>query len=352
MDKAVKIVFLMGVLLVTACSMAQQPSARMRAIMDQIRREAIVIEFYGKVIDQYGKPVVGASAKVKITGFEENPPIIELQTDEKGLFTLNRNRGVRGHKLFVTSIEKDGYEFSTKSEPDPYGYYYTGYTPAKPNGFVPDANQPVTYKLRKKGEVKTFLLKTTDLRIFLTPPQAEQGIDFVNQREIKNPATISKKYFLDLLVSGVYDETKGWTVLFTIPSQDKGLCISKQFLDKAPADGWQSEYVVQGTDFDLLKEPIYIYTKSRSPIVYSRLFIRSISAGKDAVCFSVKVQTNPYGDTIMEPDEEIPVMLMIKLRDDAKKALQEGKLAVRPANFEELKKKFKDAEEKERALRK
>lgn len=348
MNKRIKIACLMGVLLVTGCSMAQQPSARMQEVIDQIRRNAIVIEFYGKVVDQYAQPVAGASVKIKVTGFEEEPPIIELQTDENGLFSLNRNRGVKGHKLYVTSIEKDGYEFNMGGVPNPYGFYYTGYTPTRPNGFVPDANNPMVYHMRKKGEVKTFVLKTTDPRIFLTPPQSEQGIDFVNQRAINNPTTVSKKYFVDLMVSGAYDETNGWAVRFAIPSQEKGLCASQQILDKAPADGWLSEYVVQGTDFDLLKEPIYIYTKSRNPAIYSRLFIRSISARKSSVSFHVNVETNPYGDTIMEPEEDIPAMLMIKLRDEAREALQTGHLAIRPANLEQLKQKFRDAEEKER----
>jgi hypothetical protein len=347
MDKIIKIVFSISMLLVAGVSMAQQPSARMRAVMDQIRRNAIVIEFYGKVIDQYGQPVVGASVKVKVTGFEEKPPIIELRTDANGLFSLSSNRGLRGHKFNVTSIEKDGYEYLKESEK--YSFTYTGSSPERSTPFVPDINDPIVYKMRKKGESTTFLLNSyVGLPIDLTPPQSKEGIDFVNQRVIKDPANISRNYMVDLLISGAYDETKGWAIRFTIPSQEKGLCVSQDFLGKAPIDGWQSEYVVQGTARELLERPIYIYAKSRSPLIFSYLSIGYIVASKESARFSVKVQTNPYGDTIMEPDEEIPVTLKFKLRDDAKKALQDGHLAVRPANLDQLKKTFKEAEEKER----
>jgi hypothetical protein len=72
-------------------------------------------EFYGKVVDQYGSPVVGAIVKgnVMLDGLETSREETHTtETDQMGFFQFN---GLHGASLGVTA-KKDGYEMAVRGE--------------------------------------------------------------------------------------------------------------------------------------------------------------------------------------------------------------------------------------------
>lgn len=105
----------------------------------------ILLNFYGKVVDQSGKPVVGAKINLQTQAnyFDENrseQKPFTLETDQNGDFNLI---GAYGAIVTVSSIEKDGYELSKKANRT---FSYT--VPAE---FYSDPEKPVVFRMWKEA---------------------------------------------------------------------------------------------------------------------------------------------------------------------------------------------------------
>jgi hypothetical protein len=115
------------------------------ALTAQLRTpENIPITFYGRVIDQDGRPLAGAkiSLVVVISHFAENgteqKPVI-LEADANGDFSLT---GFTAYAIDEISIQKRGYELSGRTKRD----YRFG---AIPDDYKPDPANPVIFKMWK-----------------------------------------------------------------------------------------------------------------------------------------------------------------------------------------------------------
>ncbi len=106
------------------------------------------IDFWGKVVDENGKPVVTAHVIFKIS---DNPDsyspkqTFETLSDENGLFSLT---GKKGGILFV-SVGKEGYSLLKEPIQGNFLYFFKG----KPGyNSLPVPENPALYVLRKKGK--------------------------------------------------------------------------------------------------------------------------------------------------------------------------------------------------------
>ncbi len=100
------------------------------------------IEFYGKVVDENGNPVVGAKVTFKWTEIpvESGNRTATTESDEEGLFSLHSQRGPD----LIVSVSKEGYYTSRLT---PNGFHY-----ALANEiFHPNPQNPAVFYLRKKG---------------------------------------------------------------------------------------------------------------------------------------------------------------------------------------------------------
>ena len=124
------------------------------------------ITFFGKVVDQDGKPLPGASVSISIqkfkitsvgsrTGNHFVKHVLQRRTDESGAF---RVEGESGSKLFIEKIMCSGYV--DIPEPDwTYEPYYSqlsfSYSPAPGTlVYLPDPNRPALFPLRREGEAR------------------------------------------------------------------------------------------------------------------------------------------------------------------------------------------------------
>ncbi|MGA2177636.1 MAG: carboxypeptidase-like regulatory domain-containing protein [Verrucomicrobiota bacterium] len=124
------------------------PAALMAQAEDPHITGNVPIAFYGKVVDQNNRPVsdVKVCLEVRVgyytsptTGRERWDPI-SVETDAEGNFVLNNVMG--GFVQFKT-IEKEGYKLLPKQAKEGFMYY--------PAQFHPDSNNPVVFKMWKKG---------------------------------------------------------------------------------------------------------------------------------------------------------------------------------------------------------
>ncbi len=100
------------------------------------------ISFYGRVIDQHGKPVDGALVTLSWTDLSpQGTSVKQLRTDKDGLFIL---QGVRGKHLLVRSIDKDGFIFSATNRD---GFEFSAFF--NEEYFKPDPKQPVAFRMHQ-----------------------------------------------------------------------------------------------------------------------------------------------------------------------------------------------------------
>lgn len=113
----------------------------------------VPLTFYGKVVDQDGRPLAGAKVDLEISvgdlvpvpespaGFLERlrSDKATAQSGSNGLFSLI---GFSGHGIDIKSISKTGYKLSAKVD-----LSYTYVATARP--FHPDAKHPVVFKMWK-----------------------------------------------------------------------------------------------------------------------------------------------------------------------------------------------------------
>lgn len=110
-------------------------------------RNNVPIAFFGRVIDQDGKPIPGAAVEYTVTAI----PMIPVPwgpdkrekgscvTNEDGLFSVNDKRGTG---LYVTEISKEGYRKS--------GFYrqaHNHYDSFSEDRHIPDRNKPIEFMM-------------------------------------------------------------------------------------------------------------------------------------------------------------------------------------------------------------
>jgi hypothetical protein len=140
------------------------------------KRNNAPIAFYGRVVDQDGKPLEGVAVDFNVTAIPMIPVLwgpdettkVSCVTDQNGLFSVE---GKRGTGLDVTGLRKEGYRKS--------GYYQQGNVRYEPYGsqrHIPDRSKPVE-----------FMMIRDDL------PKAEKVFD--KQLELNWNATITTENF-------------------------------------------------------------------------------------------------------------------------------------------------------------
>ncbi len=104
------------------------------------------IDFYGKAVDQDGRPLAGVKVRAEIMRVEQTAPTeggvkldkVDLESDQNGDFSIVN---AKGRSVQVLSVTKKGYEVSPKAVAT-YGYY--------PDQAPRDPNSPVVFKMWKK----------------------------------------------------------------------------------------------------------------------------------------------------------------------------------------------------------
>jgi hypothetical protein len=121
----------------------QERERQMEKMHEQVQNEwRTPIEFYGKVLDESNNPVMGAEVNFSVNDLSaEGTSFYHKVSDGNGLFSLT---GITG-KAMTANVSKEGYYAYA---PHGLAFNYAG----ENQNFVPDAGNPVVFRLRKKGE--------------------------------------------------------------------------------------------------------------------------------------------------------------------------------------------------------
>ena len=256
------------------------------------------ISFYGKVVDEDGQPVSGTTASFIWTDMSaQGTSTIESVSDHQGLFVLD---GVQGKRLQVR-VKKDGYYTNADN---PLSFEYAAFF--EPNYHNPDRQNPVIFRLRKKGDVTKELIVRESL-IGITPNGSPHPID-LRTAEKASPGDIA----ISITRSAPKDVRKyEWSL--TIAGVDgAGLIEStEQFMFEAPKEGYLTQYSYR---FDVnsphwqnqLRRKYFV--RSADGRFYARVEIKAMPQFQNSAAARVLFFVNPTGSRNLEyqPNKVLP----------------------------------------------
>jgi len=193
------------------------------------------INFYGKAVDENEQPVEGASAHFKWTDLSANGTS-EYQTvsDAAGLFAMENQKGKR---LSVT-VSKAGYYTAADARLASFEY-------ANPADglFTPDANRPVIFHLRKKGETEPLVVMRGNMNVpgvgrkFALPTNGVPvGIDLLRGKMVAAGGPVEVQCWI-ANESGVFNEPYDWQYKISVPGGGISPA-TNEFNFEAPVEGY------------------------------------------------------------------------------------------------------------------
>ena len=321
--------------------------------------------FYGRVIDQYNDPVVGAKVEMRVSDttaivltYTDWPSkIYYCTTDKNGCFSLGNMKS--GYRVTIKNVEKEGYtdKLDYYNALSLWGKKYT--TPA----------DPIIIKVRKKGQDPTYLIKNIDFNLKLKP-NTEQLYSFIDLEEEWEDAGHNRDYKKDFLpnhydikVNTVLNKEKGeWIITFSASGNNGGFIIRDDFLSEAPEQGYKKElnfYMFSDKNKNRthlegkknLKdlEGKYLYVKSRKPVIYTRIKIGDCDILSEWLQIDTSTATNPYGERNLEYNDELPLDISDECSSIVDKYFLTEKLPPKPnikKNMIEFKKTHKRVKNK------
>lgn len=290
------------------------PTNREPSLEEKIRSAIayanVPIAFYGKVVDQDDKPLSAVRVVLRTRkGVYAGPGLLSTgsekftrMTGEDGGFNLS---GTKGDVLAVESIEKEGYELSTKTSRS-FGFHGAG------DKFVPDPNNPVVYRMWRirGGEPMTYF------------PSANFGIacdgtptlfDLLKGVRANGQADLKVSFVrTPLNIERNKDFRYDWVL--TIEASDGGLIESEdEFMYVAPEKGYlpQIQYKM-GKDEEnwtaIIKKKFYIVSRGGRCVGRFNLHFDG-GYEPPPTGFGIEAWMNPAGSRNLEYDPMKPAIL-------------------------------------------
>ena len=262
----------------------------MQAVMLEQNKQPL--DLYGKVVDQYGEPVVGAKVQgnVMLNADDDNTKdeVHFTETDSEGRFSFV---GLHGVELGVWP-QKQGYDYNLK-------------LPSKrPDKYQPDPNNPVVFTMWKARGAEPMI---HDEKFYGINPDGQIfTIDLVNKRKIEGENVAG-----DLLVQIQRPpqiqprEKYDWSFVMTAINGGFIEVTENSYLNEAPEDGYQQKYEIDMSSSnpswqEQIEKTFYI--KSRGGQVYGHLHITVIPNYNDTSVFKTDSYINPAGSRDLEFD--------------------------------------------------
>jgi len=257
------------------------------------------IEFYGKVVDEKEQPIEGA--KFDIVGTDASPTgnfYRTLISDANGMVSLN---GLRG-KQFGVLVSKDGYYTPQNNR---RSFEYAAFF--NPDYYEPDANNPVVFHLRKKGNAQPLICRR-ELRGFL-PDGHPSYIDLVTGQKSRGP-TETGDLEITIFRSPAAVKPFDWSVKLAAVGPGSGIVESTdQLMLEAPDQGYQQsiEYNQSANDPNWQMETATrFYIRSRNGQVYASVEATIMPEYQQSAAIDWQYCVNDTGSRNLESSDVQP----------------------------------------------
>lgn len=245
------------------------------------------MDYYGKVIDQSGQPVVDAKVRgwleYEMAEDKEN----DTKTDAQGRFHF---LGLQGKGLGIT-LEKEGYDFNRDIK----------FAVNRPNNYLPDPNNPVIVQMWKLRGAEPM----THTMLYSHVPMGDSGTNFDLLRDKCDPdgelLVKVTRHPMDIERLKPFD----WSVTFEITNGGLIEC-TNIYPYEAPAEGYQQILTLNfptnmvGWQRNFYNRPFYF--KSQGGQKYGRMTISIDASLKEHASFNAVVFANPAGSRNLEFD--------------------------------------------------
>ena len=254
------------------------------------------IEFYGKVIDQYGQPVAGTEVQGTLairtpsnSGVEKHKTV----TDGNGNFQF---KGLEGEAIGMWPI-KGGYEFSGQDSNFVYSLFYGDRV------HKPDPNNPVIFKMWKLAGPEPMIEGQKFFKI--KPNGPEYTIDLVNGKKIEGKSN-QGDFIVRVHRPAIVSPKDRYDWSFEIEPVDGGIIETDgPFPYLAPEIGYKPNYLhmvtTSQTNWSYNVGKLF-YIKSRAGRVHARVQVAIYADYPDGSALDLKYYANPSGSRNLEFD--------------------------------------------------
>jgi len=257
----------------------QSREAAIKSYVENSRRDMrydwkIPIRFYGKIIDQFDAPVVGANVELMWNDLSvKGPSERNLTSDANGRFFLE---GVKGKGINV-KISKDGY-YDVSGKENQRSFEFA--SPAEQTFYEPDPTNPATFLMRKKGESQPLIVKNIELKL---SGQGTTGtVDLLTGKISPSGGQLQVTVWKPTITTEQINVGKvfpyDWRIQIKI--DDGGLVEHKDvFAFEAPESGYVPEYIAQlhvtnGASADVTVDKLFYFYFGK-PQKYGRMHLRT-----------------------------------------------------------------------------
>ncbi len=252
-------------------------------------------DYYGKVMDQHGDPVIGAKVKGYYTyypfipngDFSSSTENIEITTDEQGLFSFINQTG---RSISINSIEKQDYEFEAGRT------YIFSRGGMKMLEAIGNPDKPVIFHAWKKTKAEPLYYG----EIFQKLPQDGK------YHSINIPAldkTMKVSFTID--PSGTSSNPLDWSVNLKV--EGGGVFETADlFMNEAPVEGyfsqWGVSYKKSDPKFSEWGGKRKFYIKGLGGPIYGRMEVEFIAYYRNVGVVDAKYWINPKGSRNLQFD--------------------------------------------------
>ena len=276
------------------------------------------IDFFGRVIDQFGVGIPGAKIEAKLLSYEEDfykatsgggyqvRRNIHLETNQDGFFSIE---GEKGLSLNIRTILKGGYDASSMRQLNDFVYGHLSLNGSF-DSFSADKENPVIFSLWKKGMAVPLIKRS--IKINVDPDVGGQGVYFnFGRRSV--PTTNPEKQW-DLRVTGTNFGDR-WNVRIEAPLGAGFLKAGDEFLNLAPESGYEEVIDFSSAESTRPWEMVQagIYYKGQNGEKFASFKMRIEIGGKnngEAKKFRVVLdglKINPRGSRNLQYDPKLKI---------------------------------------------
>jgi alpha-tubulin suppressor-like RCC1 family protein len=252
-----------------------------------ILAENVAQDFYGKVMDQHGKPVVGAIVTATVTRESSGGGPAKTQTDAHGLFQFT---GLRGRSMNI-ALEKQGFQIEghglglrNVNGPETSPTNRAIYTMWKLKGPEPMIHDGQNYRFKPDNRVYTIDLVSKRM-VESTNEAGDLYVQFQRPEQIKGREHYEWSFAMTAINGGFIRVT------------------NDDYLNLAPANGYQPDFSIkiipsdpQWRDYD--EETFYI--KSRKGHVYGHIHLKIYPESRSGSSLEIESYINPSGSRNLE----------------------------------------------------